>query len=463
MATITSLGLGSGLDLSTLLTNLDSAERLKLQPLTQQKTANETKISAFGTLQGALSALQTASDKLNDVATFQGQTSSASGSGLTVAASSSAVAGSYQVTVTQLAKAQSLVTDGVADVSTALGSGTLSISAGDVALDDITLDSSNNTLSGIRDAINSQGKGVIATIVNDGDATAPYRLVLSSRATGETSKINVSFSGSGDAASLLNYNSADAAATTNTMTETVAAQNAKLTVNGLSITSASNTIEEAIQGVTLTATATGAEQTVSVTRDTDTISKAVSGFVDAYNSLVTATSKLTAYNSTTKVAGGLLGDASLRSVQAQIRSAMGATIEGGTYKVLSDLGVSLQVDGKLSLNSDKLNTVLSGDTSKLSQFLAGTDNISKSDGLAGGLSSRLSNMLSTDGIISTSIAGLKSRNATLDEDYTRLETTINSTVERYRTQFSKLDSLVSDMNSTASYLTQQFNALTSSG
>jgi len=150
-------------------------------------------------------------------------------------------------------------------------------------------------------------------------------------------------------------------------------------------------------------------------------------------------------------------------VQAQIRSAMGATIEGGTYKVLSDLGVSLQVDGKLSLNSDKLNTVLSGDTSKLSQFLAGTDNISKSDGLAGGLSSSLRNMLSTDGIISTSIAGLKSRNATLDEDYTRLETTINSTVERYRTQFSKLDSLVSDMNSTASYLTQQFNALTSSG
>lgn len=462
MATITSLGLGSGLDLSTLLTNLDSAERLKLQPLTKQKTANETKISAFGTLQGALSALQTASDKLNDVATFQGQTSSASGTGLTVAASSSAVAGNYQVTVTQLAKAQSVVTNGVADVSTALGSGTLSISAGDVALDNITLDSSNNTLSGIRDVINSQGKGVIATIVNDGDATAPYRLVLSSRATGEASKINVSFSGSGEAANLLNYNSADPSAVTNTMTETVAAQDAKLTVNGLSITSASNTVEEAIQGVTLTATATGAEQTVTVSRDTATISSAISGFVDAYNALVTTTTKLTDYNATTKVAGGLLGDASLRSVQGQIRSAMGATIEGGTYKVLSDLGVSLQLDGKLSLNSDKLNKVLSSDTTQLSQFLSGTDNISKSDGLAGGLSASLSRMLSTDGIISTSIAGLKSRNVSLGEDYTRLEASITSTVERYRTQFSKLDTLVSDMNSQASYLTQQFNALSSS-
>lgn len=459
MATVTSLGLGSGLDLSGLLDKLDSAERLKLQPITDQKTANETKISAFGTLQSALSSLQTASDKLNDVQTYQGQTSTASGTGITVAATSDSVAGNYQVKVTTLAHAQSLATDGVADTSTELGTGTLSISAGSVALDSITLDSSNNSLAGIRDAINAQGKGVMATIVNDGDAATPYRLVLSSRTTGEDSQITVSFSGAGEAVNLLNYDSADPAAASNVMTETVVASNASLVVNGLTISSQSNTIEEAIQGVTITATATGDEQTVTVAHDTEAVRTALTGFVDAYNSLVTTTTKLTSYNSTTQVAGGLLGDSSLRGIQTQIRNALNTPVQGGTYSVLSDLGITLQVDGKLSIDSDRMDTVLSGDITEISKFLAGTDNTTETDGVAGGLSGRLTSILATDGIIATSIEGLKSRATFLDEDYARLEATIVSTVDRYRTQFAKLDSLISDMNSTASYLTQQFNAM----
>lgn len=461
MAAITSfLGLGSGLDLKSLLDQLDSAERLKLEPLTERKKANETKISAFGTLQGNLSALQTASDKLNDIQTFQGQKSATSGTGITVAASSEAVAGSYQVKVTQLARAQSLATSGVADVDSELGSGVLSISAGSVALDDITVDSSNNTLSGIRDAINAQGKGVMATIINDGDATAPYRLVISSRATGEASPVNVSFTGIGDAVNLLGYDSADPAAAGNVMTETVPAANAKLTVNGLNIVSQSNTVEEAIQGVTITATSVSDEQTVTISRDTAAIRKAVTDFVGAYNTLITTTTELTSYNADTKVAGALLGDSSLRNIQAQIRTALGTSVEGGAYSVLSDLGVSLQVDGKLKIDDSQLDAVLNDDINELSKVLAGSNNITKSDGIAGGLSSRLATILSSDGIVNRAIGGLKSANSALDEDYTRLEASIVSTVDRYRTQFAQLDALVADMNSTASYLTQQFNALT---
>lgn len=203
MASISSLGVGSGLDLSGLLNQLDTAERLKLQPLAQQKAVNQSKISAYARLQGALGSLQAATTKLNDAKTFQGQTSKISGSGVAVATSADAVPGSYQVKVTQLAQAQSVATSGVASKTAALGEGTLSIKVGSGDPLEVTLDSSNNTLEGIRDAINAKKGGVTASIVNDGTAT-PYRLVLSSDKTGTASTMTIDFDDGGAGGDQLN-------------------------------------------------------------------------------------------------------------------------------------------------------------------------------------------------------------------------------------------------------------------
>lgn len=458
MASISSLGVGSGLDLSGLLNQLDTAERLKLQPLTQQKQVNQSKISAYGRLQGSLSALQAASARLNDAKTFQGLSSRISGSGVAVATKSDAVAGSYQVKVTQLAQAQSLATSGVESKTAALGEGTLSIQVGSASAFDITLNSTNNTLEGIRDAINSEKKGVTASIVNDGSGT-PYRLVLTSDKTGTASELTVSFD-DGDAGGISRLeellNAHDAVSNPEGHKISVAAKNAELQVNGIDISSQSNTVEGALQGITLTLSATGDAQTLTVERDTAAMKSAVTNFVDTYNTLVGTMSSLASFNAETQVAGELLGDSALRSVQGRLRSAMGEGVSGSAYSNLSQLGISLQLDGKLKVDSEKLDAAIKGDPAELSAFFAGA---SEGEGFAGRLVTGLKDMLSSDGALTKATEGLKARNKSIDERYTRMEATIDSTIERYRTQFARLDSLIAEMNSTSSYITQQFESL----
>lgn len=461
MASISSLGVGSGLDLRGLLNQLDTAERLKLQPLTQQKAVNQSKISAYARLQGVLGSLQSATSKLNDAKTFQGQTSKISGSGVAVATSADAVPGTYQVKVTQLAQAQSVATAGVASKTAALGEGLLSIKVGTGDPLEVTLDSSNNTLEGIRDAINAKKGGVTASIVNDGTAT-PYRLVLSSDKTGTASTMAIDFDDGGTGGDQLNglLNAHVEGSNAGGYKQTVEAKNAELEVSGIAVSSQTNTVEGALQGVTLTVSATGDTQTLTVERDTAAMRSAITGFVDVYNTLVGTMSSLASFNSETKVAGELLGDSALRSVQGRLRSVMSAGGEGGTYKALSDIGISLQLDGKLKIDSDKLDKAVKGDAAALSTFFAGAGGSSvENDGLAGKLVSSLKDMLSGDGALTKGVEGLKERNKGLDERYTRMESSINSTIERYRKQFAQLDSLIANMNSTSSYITQQFDAL----
>ncbi|MNZ64941.1 Flagellar hook-associated protein 2 [compost metagenome] len=463
MATISSLGIGSGLDLSGLLNQLESAERLKLDPITTQQSTNKNKISAYGSLQSALTKLQAAAETLAEAKTYQGQISSVSGSGLKVAATSAAVAGSYPVQVTTLAQAQSLAVSGVASKTDALdlGAGTLTISIGSQAeLEppagaadklDVVL-AAGTSLEGIRDAINAAKGGVTASIVNDGDATNPYRLVLTSSATGTESQMSVSYGGGGADAALFTY---DSFSNTGAMSQTVQAADAALTVNGVSIVSQSNTIEGALQGVTLTVSATGAQQVLTVARDTETIKSAVDGFVSAYNGLVSTISSLGSYDAENDTAGTLLGDSTMRSVQSRVRGVITEAV-GGELSTLTDLGITLQLDGKLKSDSGRLDELLSGDLTALSTFFAGNG---ADGGMASKVDSVLTAVLADDGLLGNSIEGLKARNAALDERYARMEADIEAIVERYRTQFAALDSLVAQMNSTSTYLSQQFEAL----
>ena len=475
--TISSLGVGSNLDLTTLLTQLQTAESQPLVDLQSKQTSYTTKLTAYGQISSVLGGLSSAATALASPALFQGVKAGSSNTGtLTVTADATAVAGSYAINVTQLAQAQSLVTAGQASAKTAIGVGSVTIDFGTIAggaLDPatgkytgasftpdatrtatpITIDASNNTLEGIRDAINAAKAGVTASVVNDGSG-APQRLVLSSTQTGAASSMKISVTGDAALQSLL---SNDPAGTQN-LAQTVSGQDAKLTVNGIAVSSGSNTVKEAIQGTTLSLVATGTAS-VNLSTDTASVSAAIGNFVQAYNNLQATASNLTAYNATTKTGAALLGDATLRNLQTRIRQALTSPQTGGPndMKVLSEIGVSFQKDGTLAIDSTKLNTALSTNLDGVSKLFASADG--STAGYGKQLSTLVSGMTSTGGVLKAAQDGVNTTLKQLDADYTAMSSRVTDTVARYRTQFQQLDVLISSMNSTMSYLTQQFNAM----
>ncbi|RRV47077.1 flagellar filament capping protein FliD [Pseudomonas sp. p106] len=456
-ASITSLGVGSGLDLESILESLEESKTTSLlDPITAQEESVEAEISAYGTLTSALDTLQSAAEALADASLYESLSTSISGSGVAVTTSSEAVAGTYSIEVTQLAQAQSLATDGISDTTTTLGTGTLTLQAGSNDAVSITLDSSNNTLEGLRDAINDADAGITATIVSDG-SDSPYRLVLTSDSTGTEAAMTVSYSSSDSsdlAASLFGY--ADGAGN---MTETVAAQDAELTINGIAITSQSNTVEEALQGVTLTLSDTGSSQTLTITRDTDSIESAITAFVDAYNDFVTTVDELTAYDADAGTSGELLGDSTTRRISTELASDIYTQIGSGTFSYLSQLGIALESDGTLSIDEDTLASALEDNIDAVSEFFIGSDG---SSGFITRMTEDLDNYLDEDtGLIPAKTDSLDNKLDQLEERYDEKQALIDSEMERWREQFTELDTLISTLNSTADYLTEQFEALNS--
>lgn len=232
----------------------------------------------------------------------------------------------------------------------------------------VTIDSTNNTLQGIRDAINKANIGVTATIVSDGSAS-PYHLVLTSKKTGVTSSMKITATGDAALQDLLAYNPADAAG--QKLTETTAAKSTALSVNGIAISSTTTTVSDAIQGVTLKLSKSGST-TLTVSRDTNGITSAVNGFVKAYNDINKTLKDLMAYDPETKQGGPLIGDATVRSVQTGIRQLLSKSIPEltGNIKTLSDIGVSFQKDGTLSVDSTKLQNAITNNFDQIAQLFA---------------------------------------------------------------------------------------------
>ncbi|MFI5445970.1 flagellar filament capping protein FliD [Polaromonas sp. UC242_47] len=477
MASISSLGVGSNLDLSGLLKSLENSEKQPLLGLKAQADSYTTKLSAYGKLQDALAALKTASTKLGNLDLFQGAKASSSFTTvLTASATSSAVAGNYAIKVSQLAQAHSLATAGQVDPKAAIGTG-----AGNITIDFgtftpadavlgtpasyvlnasrkpvvIAYDASNSSLEGIRDAVNAAKGGVTASIVNDGSGT-PNRLVLTSDETGEPSSMKISVSGSNtDLGNFLTHDPLGASA----MKETSAAQNAKLTVNGLDISSATNTVSESLQGVTLSLVKAG-ESTLTVARDTASISTAVNAFITAYNALLSTGKALTAYDPDTKTGSPLTGDSTLRILQVRIREALITPQAAGSSSdltMLSDIGVSFQKDGTLALDATKLEKALSTNLEGVGKLFGGT--ATDKAGFGKQLTALTESLTGKGGSLLVATEGLTASIKKLDLQYDAMETRINSTVDRYRAQFTQLDVLMSKMNNTKAYLTSQFDAM----
>ncbi|WP_339117798.1 flagellar filament capping protein FliD [Halomonas sp. BMC6] len=451
MATITSLGVGSGLDLNGLVEQLRTAEQQKLIPITQQRNAQQTKISAFGRLESALGRFQDAVAALNDAKRFSSQKSTSSSTNISVTTAANATSGRYDVSVTQLAKAGSVATAGVAkDAVLTTETAQLILNFGAVYQDGVlqpnaeplstyTLDiAAGSTLESVRDQINAdQNAGVSASIVNDG---TDFRLALISKETGANASIT-GFSGvPGLSVDTSTYR---------------AGANAALQVNGIAITSASNRVEGAIQGVSLELNATG-ESSVTIERDNDALKEAIQGFVSGYNELKSTLGRLTLSTGDRETAGDLVGDSTVRSIENRLRRDLVTGVEGSDLGVLSQLGIALDRTGRLAIDEAKIDALIANDPQALQAFFAGA---TAQEGLAGRITNTVDDMLGTRGPIKNAIEGAENRIDSLNDRFTRTEAIIERTIGRYRTQFAQLDVMVNQMTQMSAYLSQQFDAL----
>lgn len=402
---ISSPGIGSGLDVNGIVAKLMSAESQPLTALNLKVASYQAKLSGFGILKSTLSQFQSALQALADVAKFQGLSATlADATVASVSASSSATPGSYALEVSSLAKAQKLIAAGQANAGAAIGSGaatTLSFDFGTIAggtfdattgkytgasftsngagTKSVVLDASNNSLSGIRDAINKANIGVSATLVNDGSATA-YRLVVTDNTTGVSNSMKISVVGDASISGLLSHDPGNN--TGQALNETATAQNANFKIDGIAVTKTSNTITDAIQGVTLNLAKAnvGTPTSITVARDTDSVTKAVNGFVSAYNVINQTLADASAYNATSKQAAILNGESSVASIQNQIRRVLSAPVAGGAsaFTLLSQVGVSFQKNGSLALDNTRLQSAIGNNFSEIAGLFAAVGKTSDS-------------------------------------------------------------------------------------
>jgi flagellar hook-associated protein 2 len=548
---LSSAGIGSGLDVNSIVSSLMAVEQKPLTAITKQKTEYQSEISAYGTLKSGLSTFQTAVSALSSVSKFNAQTvTSGSPNVFTATTDGAATLGSYAVTVSQLAKSQKLAISGFTNPTDVVGTGTLTISFGTYAVVgntftpnaaksdlNLTIDSSNNTLSGVRDAINAANSSVSATIINDGTSN---HLVITSKDTGEVNSLKIAVVDSGDGnntdtlgLSRLAFDPTATAGSGKNMTQKQTAQNAILDIDGIAIVKASNIVTDAISGVTmnLLTTSGGSSVNLGIASNKDKVKESITAFVDAYNKLDTTLRSLTKYDETGKASGALLGDATARSVINQLKSVMTKTITTGTsLTTLSQVGVAFQRDGKLALDSTKLDAAVASNFSDIANLFATTakstdsqvtflGNTSKtqagayvinvtgfspttgtingvaatgsgtnlvgavgdaSEGLnvkvaSGALGARgtinfsigyaaqfdslATTLLNESGILASRTEGINSSIKRLDKQVDSVTVRLTAIEARYRAQFTRLDSLMSSMSTTSTFLTQQIASI----
>lgn len=363
-------GVGSGLDIEGLVTQLVAAEGQPTALRLDRKEASlQAKLSAFGTLKGGLSSFQDSLSGLKSLSNFNARTATVSDSTFfTASATSEANAGIYDITVSKLAQSHKLASSAFTNSTDVVGSGTITFRFGtydpgetsftanpDASSQSVVIDSTNNTLEGIRDAINDADIGVRASVINDGIG---YRLLLSSASTGADNAIEVTVSDDdGNDTDASGLSQLVFTTTTKNLFTTVSGQDAELTIDGLAITRASNTVTEAIEGVTLNLADVGSAN-LTIELDKAGTRTAIEEFVDSFNELMATMNQLSSFNADTQEAGTLVGDATLRTISNQIRQILGAQVGSGLVTSLADIGITTERDGTLQLDSTKLQNAL---------------------------------------------------------------------------------------------------------
>lgn len=479
-SSISSLGIGSGLQANDIVTKLVALES---QPIVNLQTASDklqTKISAYGQVQSAVSSVRDAARKLTS-ADLWGATAAASADATAVNATTSAGAqvGTYAVDVTVLAKTQSVVTKtSLASGASTLGSGTLTIDLGTWTGNSFAAKSGTtpvtinvadtDTLANIRDKINSSNSGVKASIITDSSGS---RLVMQSAATGEANGFRITAADAGDGnntddagLSALAYDPGSTTAGTNL---SQAATDAEATINNVPIKSATNTLSEVVSGLTITLSKVTSSPTITtgpinitVSQDTAAITKAITDFATAYSSMATLVKSNTKYDESTKTAGVLQGDSGALSVQNQFRSILGGSSDASsTFGTLSSIGLEIQTDGTVKVNSTKLTSSL-GNLAEVKKLFSNSDSVdANKDGIMTRLRVLSDNLMGTDGILTVRTSGLKQ---TITDNQARQESLQNRVdlyEKRLKAQYTALDTIMAGLNSQGNYVTQMINSL----
>lgn len=478
MATISSIGIGSGLDIENMITQLMAVERAPVTKLQTEATSLQTKLSTYGKLQSSMAALRDAASALTRASTWKataGSSSDAASVGVTTSAST--LAGSYSVEVQRLASVQSNATGVFASADALVGEGTLHIELGTWSSDgssftpkagatavDISVGPPAESLAQLRDKINASNSGVVASVLTDASGA---RLVLRSATPGASNGFRVGVTdndGNNTDGLGLSALAFDSSAGILTMAQALAAANAAASLNGLPIASDSNTLSNVLDGMTLTlGKVTSAPVLVEAKPDTASIRKALDTFVSAYNDLNKLIADQTKYDGGSKTGGLLQGDSAAVSMRSQMRSLLGGNGGNSTmFARLADVGFDVQSDGSIKLNETKLANGLANLT-EMSKLFSNSDTLAPANnGIAVKLRAMADQVLGTDGTISTRTEGLRNSIDRNQDRQDALEERMTMTEKRLRAQYTALDKQMASLNSLSSYVTQQITAMNNS-
>lgn len=457
---ITSVGVGSGLELEDLLTKIIDAERTPASNRIKLKEAQVTaSISALGSLKSTLADFQSALTKLRNPDFFNAKSATSSDSTLfTATAQAGADLSSYAIEVIQMAKAHKVASANFANANATVGSGKLTIGVGSNSFDiDVA---AGDSVAKIRDTINAvPNSGVRASLltVSDGNGGTATKLVLTATQGGTANAITVSAADDDgdntDAAGL-------SALVSGNLTEIDAAQNGIITIDGFEVTSSNNTFADAISGVSITIlkeptdAATPLTGRLTVGGDRSAGKAAVEGFVANYNALITVLNQLTNYDSSTQTRGLMSGDSSISAIESKIRQVLSESVSGGAAGMdnLAMLGISTNRDGSLKLDDTKLSAALKDRYTDVGTLFSG-DN-----GVAGKLDKLITGYLAKDGLFASREESLQNQQRSIEDQKDKLEARLQKIEARYRSQFSALDILVGQLNQTGNFLQQQLDA-----
>lgn len=486
MAAITSIGTGSGIDLEGLVGQILEAERAPTEQRLELKQAEtEASISAYGSLKSTLSAFQATLADLSDAENVETRSAASSDEEIfTATANNDAQPTTNSIQVLSLASAHKLASADFSSPNEPPGGGTLTIALGAKTFSlDITA-GVNDSLSAIRDAINTaeSNPGVTASLItiDNGldDGGTVTKLVFNTEETGTDNQISISVdetpatSGDGDAAankdgtglSRLFFAADDPS---NQATELSAAEDARITVDGFVAVSSSNSFADVIDGVTITAVGVTDDPentlpaTLSVATDPQALQAKVDAFVIGYNELMITINTLTNYDTETQTAGLLNGDSGIRSIETQLRRALSREVPSdnplSNYTSLAAIGLSTQRDGTITLDSEKFNAALEGNLDEIGALFSGDK------GMATELRKVADGLLASDGLIKTRNEGFDKQMRDIDDQRVALERRLEAIESRTRAQFSGLDTLISELQSTSSFLTEQLANISNIG
>lgn len=444
---ISSAGIGSGIDVNTLITQLVEAEGVdKSNRLDFNEAEYLGDISAFGSLKSALSIFQGAVRDLQDTADFQLRSALSSNDEVfTATADETADVSQYGIEVVQLAQAHKLITtSGFADTDT-IGDGTLTFTQGADSFS-LTIDATD-TLTDIRDAINaaSDNTGVSASIIN---VDSGQQLVFTATSSGLDNAITITAVDSDGE----NSDEFGLSRLVNAQLNTPsAAQDGQIKVDGQLISSNNNTFSDVLDGITINAVSVGAGEQLTVAQDREAITFKIDTFIANYNGLVDTFNTLGSYDAATESAGLLLGDSTLRGISTLIRQEISSSVTGltGPFSTLAELGITTDEEGKLSLNSETLNAALDSNFDQVGQLFAA------SNGIANTLDTAIEGYIGSNGIIDSRTAGIQVSVDDIADQREALDRRLVSLESRLLSQFTAMDILVSSLQNQSNFLTQQ--------